>query len=745
MPISCHIQFVTALEKTKILVKLSPDDVCVAADGIKIDCGLNIRHVNVEPGIVLLETAPIALSQNYELEIPGVGKHRVDLGPLLDELYSEKPLGATFESGKTIFRVFAPRAKKIVLALFDKVDLKKIRRVPMRCDEDGVWEVSIVGDLAGAHYGYEVVGPGEYAEHVPPVPFVADPYAKAVSSKNDYLHESKSIIVKTDHYDWQGDTPLQVPPEDLIIYEAHVRDMTMHPSSGVRNKGTYAGFVEKGGLGGFSHICELGVNAVELLPCQHFAKIEPPYHKETGRTRNSWNPYVRNHWGYMTSHFFAPEPYYAEGGHMRAGEIIGASGEQIREFKDMVKALHQAGIAVIMDVVYNHVSNYDLNPLKYLDKTYYFRLNDAQAFLTESGCGNDFKTERKMARRLIVDSVKYWLEEFHIDGLRFDLAAMLDWVTIEQITLAARKINPDVTLIAEPWGGGKYDLASFSERGWLAWNDLFRNGVKGRDPVSAKGLIFGHYYGSDNWDSSRFYVRGSRRVDGGPFEHAHHSLNYLESHDGYTLGDFIRIGMGAVRRDEPVVDLLSNAKLTDEQLRFNKFSALFLLTSQGVVMLHQGQEFARSKVIAESSAQDPHAGRLDHDSYEKDNETNWLNFAHKELNRELFDYYRGLISLRKRFAALRKIDGDKIVFLHSHVAMTIGFHLPKEASGDAVDLVVLLNANRHESANFELPHGVWRKVVDADRAGIAPFGENLQGAVVTPPGSGLVLICPANS
>ncbi|RMF69512.1 MAG: DUF3459 domain-containing protein, partial [Calditrichaeota bacterium] len=665
-----------------------------------------------------------------------------DLGALLEGFFSRKPLGCIVEKGRTVFRVFAPRAHAVRLVLFHKHDALSGEEYDMQRAADGTWEVSLAGELWGKYYGYKVAGPQAWFEKFQPEQVIADPYSKAVCTQSTYLHEAKSIIIKTDEYDWEGDTPLTFSREDLVIYEMHVRDMTAHRSSGVREKGTYRGLVEPGTVGGLNHILELGVNAVELLPCQEFANVEPPFGVEVNGVKNTWNPYARNHWGYMTTYFFSPESYYASGGNLVSGEYSGIEGRQVGEFKDMVKSFHRAGIAVIMDVVYNHVSQYDRNPFKYIDKQYYFRLDSRLAFLNQSGCGNDFKTERPMARRMIVDSVKYWLREYHIDGFRFDLAALIDQETLEQITEEARKINPNVLLIAEPWGGNQYNLAGFSDLGWSAWNDMFRNGVKGENPLTGHGWIFGTYWGGDNAEAVRNYVRGTLRAYGGPFRHKTHSVNYLESHDGYTLGDFIRIGSGEVDPEARITDIEKNARVSPEQERLNKLAALFLLTSQGVVMLHEGQEFARSKVIAATDAPDPLVGLLDHDSYNKDNETNWLDFHHKELNRGLFDYYRGLVALRRTRPEFRKAKPEAVQFLETETELALGYVLEAGEHGRG-RVVVLLNADAHQSARFSLPQGVWRTLVDGSRAGVEPFGRPRRRSVSVKPRSGLVLVAVA--
>lgn len=728
-----------AIDKNNIQIQFENEKYSFDAKDVIVDGDLQVLNIKAKGKSVFLRTSDLGYNQNYFVEINGYGKFPVDIGVLLDQLSSQKPLGYAIEGNNTVFRLFAPRAHSVKLVLFDQHNDTEGQEYEMSASNDGVWQFTLEGTHWGRYYGYKISGPQAPFEKFQPQQVIADPYSKAVCSENTYLQEAKSIILKTDEYNWEGDSFVTIPWEDLIIYEMHVRDMTVHPSAHIKAKGTYHGLIEKGGEGGINHVLELGVNAVELLPTQEFGNIEIPFGVEINGVTNTWNPYARNHWGYMTSYFFAPEAYYASDGSMNPDEYNGIDGQQVSEFKDMVKAFHKEGIAVIMDVVYNHVSEYDWNPFKYVDKQYYFRLDAKMDFLGFSGCGNDFKTERPMARRMILDSIKYWMKEYHIDGFRFDLAAMIDWETVELITKEARKFNPDVILIAEPWGGGKYDLGGFSERGWGAWNDLFRNGIKGQNPINGLGFIFGEHWDTNNDQTIKSYVRGSTKEYGGPFVNKSHSINYLESHDDHTLGDFVRIGTGAVNPEEKITDLAANAKLSEEQMQLNKLAAVFLLTSQGAVMIGEGQEFARSKVIAETDVPDPKVGHIDHNSYNKDNETNWLNFEHKELNRELFEYYQGLIRLRRAHPAFRRTNSKEIEFLNTKTKFSTGYLLPKEPSGDSKSFIVLVNANPDKPAKFVLPKGNWWKLVDDKHAGADVFGNPLRGAIKLKPRSAFVL------
>ena len=631
----------------------------------------------------------------------------------LDKYYSDKRLGSFVDNGKTYFRLFTPNAEKVSLLTFEQPEQTTGKEFPMSRDENGVWETSLDRELYGLFYGFQVCHP-----ETPCIEDIVciDPYAKAVATFNTYFNPRRSIVVKEGNYDWEGDEWIQKDWRDLIIYEMHVRDMTEHPSSGVNERGTYKGLVEKGKTGGIDYIKNLGVNAVELLPAQEFANIEIPFRDSLNGMFNSWNPYERNHWGYMTAAFFAPESYYSENvRELKWDEWRGKDAKAINDFKDMVKAFHKEGISVIMDVVYNHISEYEIGNLKQIDKEYYFRLDEKGNYIAQSGCGNDFRTEAPMARRMIIESILYWMKEYHVDGFRFDLGKLIDWETIEQIIYEAKKINPYVVFVCEPWGGG-YDPAGFSVRGWGAWNDQIRNGIKGENPFNGHGWIFGQWYGNNNPKRIQSYVNGTLTKDTlGLFQKPDHSVNYLESHDGYTFGDFIRLGLGDVKRDEVIKDVDEIVKLTPTQMKLNKLGAMFLFTSRGITMISEGQEFARSKIIPLTIPQDdPHKGMIDHNSYDKDNETNYINYNHGKINQELFDYYKGLIELRKKYEAFRRADYSDVVFMDfKEKPFALGYSLNNKNE----KFIVLFNANPVSELEVDLPDGEWNVLADENKAG----------------------------
>ncbi len=701
------------------------------SEGIGIE-----KSVIHDDRIELFTSHTIPLQKHIYLTVPGRSPLFLVPEGILDLLYSEKALGFQIEGEQISMRVFAPRAKWVRMVLFSRYQDVTGREFPMIRDDQGIWEYHSTKDHIGKYYGYRVWGPSGEGEMFDSSLVVADPYSPFVATLNHYTHPGKTLIWQPEPFRWEGDSWLSIDWRDLIIYEMHVRDLTAHPSSGLADpgvQGTYAGLIDPSQRGGLPYIQSLGVNAIELLPVQDFGNLEVPFKDHNAPVYNTWNPYAANHWGYMTSYFFAPETYYGSGGNLTPGAY--SSQTPVNEFKNMVKSFHQQGIAVLMDVVYNHVSQYDHNPLKYIDKFYYFRLNGDCSFTSVSGCGNDLKTERPMARRLIIDSVVHWMKEFHIDGFRFDLAKMIDWQTIDVIREAAQKVNPGVILIAEPWGGG-YDPHGFSDHGWASWNDQIRNGVKGQNPVDGLGFIFGQWQGNNNHQSLRRYFMGSLRSFGGQYADASHSVNYLESHDDHTLGDFIRIGLKEVAPGKKISNIEKNTRLDNQQLRLHKLAALALFSAQGPVMIHEGQEYARSKVIASTYAPDPDTGKIDHNSYNKDNETNWLNYDLAALNSRLTDYYRGLIRLRKTHPAFCHSDPEDFHFFPQTDSLFFAFKI----QSDDDNYLVLLNGNPGTGQPFTVPAGKWGVLADSSRVESQPWRWIKKRDLVIPASSGMILM-----
>ena len=606
---------------------------------------------------------------------------------------------------ETSFKLYAPDAKEVYLHLFKTYDAANSDSRLMTKDQSN-WVYTLDKDLSGYYYGYQVINHDNSTQQFSAETIIADPYTIAAVTQNHYAPVNKSLIYR-DSFDWENDEWMNIDHRDLIIYEVHLKDMTAHISSGSRNPGSYLGFVDFEHRGGIRHLLDMGYNAVEFLPLFDFANVEIPYKNEDSPVYNDWNPYAANHWGYMPTFLFAPEGQYASDGSSQPNAWSGTDGRQVNEFKTVVKELHKNGIAVIMDVVYNHVSQYDNHPLKQMNKNAYFRQNEIGEYSSVSGCGNDLKTEHPFIRQMIIESVLYWMEEFHIDGFRFDLGKLLDWKTVEEIKDQAVKINPNVFITCEPWGGG-YDPSGFSDRGWSSWNDQFRNALKGWHPDGSGGFLFGKWnHGFTRENINRIFL-GSPRSHDGQYMEVAHSLNYLESHDDHTLGDFIRIELGLSSKEDIILNIGRHVELSEEEIKIHKLAATALLTSQGPVMIAQGQEWARSKVIAMTDAHDDNIGKIDHNSYEKDNETNWLNWNHKDINAELTIFYKQLIELRNKESAFRRQDPEKIEFIYSeNNEFGLGYILDGENGNQ---FLILLNSGK-SSANFSLPVGNWQPLL----------------------------------
>ncbi|MCF7807984.1 MAG: pullulanase [Candidatus Marinimicrobia bacterium] len=638
----------------------------------------------------------------------------------------DETLGLNREGGHYAFRIFAPSLDDLQLVLFERYDDMEGSSYPMTKKSNGVWEIHLPKAEVKGYYGYRTSSQGDRV--------IADPYSQAVVRLNNYQYSSKTVILSDEPFDWEGAEYTHTALKDLVILEAHLRDMSVHPNSEATQAGTYKGFVETDQRGGINHLEDMGYNAVEFLPLHEFGNIEIDFKNEDLSPFNDWNPYETNHWGYMTSFFFAPEVYYASDGSSERETWVGIDGRAVNEMKTMVKALHKEGITVILDVVYNHVSQYDENPFKMIDKEAYFRLDEDGDYLGHSGCGNDFRTEHPMARKMIVESLLYWMNEYKIDGFRFDLAAMIDMETIDAITEATQALNPDVLLIGEPWGGGGYNPSELADHGWASWNDHFRNSVKGRSPENEDyGFIFGKLWDGNNTAHYKKLMRGYLQNEGGHYTQPEQSVNYLESHDDHTLGDFVRHALEIVGRDE-VVTREQVVKLSEPELKAHKLAAITLLSAQGPIMLAQGQSWGRSKVIANSIGTDPNAGKLDHNSYEKDDETNWLDWDEKDLNSELVDYYRGLIAIRHQRPELRAVEIGTRTFIDSKNEMSFGFSIIGEKQ-----VLVLLNGDKVDAVKYDLPSGTWEVLANADQAGLNVI-DHLSGQISVPAQSGLILV-----
>lgn len=542
---------------------------------------------------------------------------------------------------------------------------------------------------------------------------VADPRSQRVARQFAPGHPTWSVA-KPHHFQWRGDLRPAVAVHEAVILELHVRDFTIHPTSGVKHPGTYLGLAEPtpGAPGGINALRDLGVDCVELLPVTSFPQLE---HAPEGQYQN---PTRRNHWGYMPSFFLAAsERYCIFGQNPEANAWIGVDADGTfhdpgDELREAIRLLHRDGIAVVLDLVFNHVSMHDDNPLLKLDPGTWFYRNPDGTLRSDSGCGNDLDTADPAMAALVVDAAVHWMRAYHIDGLRLDLAAMLDDATLTALRTETHREYARAILISEPWSMAGYRPAELARLGHTVWNDRFRNAIKGQHPLWARGFIFGQGQGGAHRQDIGALLAGWPRSLGGIFDDASLTLNYLESHDDLTLGDFVRLGLGEVQENQPVLreDV---CVIQVQELRIHRLAATALLLSRGALMIAQGQEWARAKVQDNGPNQ---PGHLDGNSYNRDDNTNHLDWSERQRNPELVDHYRRLIALRKSWLLPALLAGQPMRLLWGNQPWAVGYqiHTPRGI------LAVLLNGMQTESAWFDVPSGPWWLLLGADDGHIVP-------------------------
>ena len=639
------------------------------------------------------------------------------------------PLGSTLVDGGANFSLFSRSAASIELLFFDRVADARPSRViaidPFVNRTYHYWHVFVPGVQAGQIYGFRAFGPFEPHRGLrfDPSKLLLDPYGRAVVVPNDYSREAarlqgdttatamKSVVTDPQTYDWESDLPLKRPWSRTIIYEMHVRGFTAHPSSGLREakRGTYAGLVQK-----IPYLQELGITAVELLPVFQFDSQDAP----RGRT---------NYWGYSPVSFFAPHQAYSS-----CQDPLGA----VDEFRDMVKALHRAGIEVILDVVFNHTAEdgHDgpTQCFRGLDnRTYYILGENRSRYENFTGTGNTLNANHPVVRRMIVDSLRYWVQEMHVDGFRFDLASILSrdssgavmsnppvlWDIESDPTLAGAK------MIAEAWdAAGLYQVGNFAGDSWKEWNDRFRDDIRDffRGANDSVGRAADRFLGSPS-----IYGWKERELE--------ESINFVACHDGFTLNDVVSYNHkhneenGEDNRDGchenrswncgvegPTSDTEID-RLRNRQVK-NFFTASML--SGGVPMFVMGDEVRRSQ-------------RGNNNAYCQDNETSWFDWNLLSKHADVHRFVKLLIERRlrrdveheRRRASLRQVLNETKPVWHgvkpnqpdwspfSHSIAVGG-----ESKSEAILAHIILNAH-WEPLDFELPplsgaSRPWRRWID---------------------------------
>lgn len=595
-----------------------------------------------------------------------------------------KPLGAIWTPGGTLFRVFA-HADSMAVRLVHHNSLELVEREMHRSREDGnIWEAYIAGDRRGWDYAF-TLRRGETT-----LTDIVDPWARLIYRGRGVVHHDESPVTPR--------PPMR--PRDAVVYELHVRDFTRDHTSGVRHdwRGKYLGLTQSGARyngteasTGLDHLVELGVTVVQLMPVHSFSL---PYHREY-------------EWGYMPMDFNAPHEGYATGVEYDASA---------KEFKRLVSALHERGLFVTVDVVYNHTferwaetagADTEGKPaparfrsLMALAPTEYFRFVDGVPS-NGSGCGNEFRSESPMGRRFITESVKYWVHEYGIDGYRFDLMGLIDRDTMAQIAADLHAIDPSILVYGEPWAGGMTPIEVTGKgaqkgRGWGVFNDDLRDGLRGE---VFKADEAGFLAGGEHADEKAF-TRVKSGILGGVTTFADspsETINYIECHDNHTL------------RDRLALSTKSNGHVTAaDRERMNRLGALILLTSQGIPFIHSGQEFGRSK------------GGHDN-TYNLGDEINNIPWSLKEHNHALLMFYRQVIAMRLAHPMFRLENREQILagvkFLDDDFNLklprgVIGVHVTDPTGRDDWKHAVMVFNGTGGRVTVPLPPGKWKAVVD---------------------------------
>ena len=611
--------------------------------------------------------------------------------------YDGDDLGANYTKASTMFRVWAPTATAMSVNLYSEGNGDNIiESYQMTADEKGTWVYTVNEDLNGVYYTY-TASFGRAVDND-----IVDPYARAVG-----VNGQRGMVIDLDTTNpegWDADSRhTYANPTDLSIYEVHVRDFSMDPDSGITNKGKYLAFTETGTKTadgtptGIDHLKDLGITSVHILPSYDYGSVD-----ETKLDQPQFN------WGYDPVNYNVPEGSYSTDPYH--GEV------RVKEYKQMVKALHDAGIGVIMDAVYNHTysTTYCFNRLV---PGYFYRPGQ-----NTSGCGNDVATERSMVRKFIVDSTKYWLNEYHLDGIRFDLMGILDVETMNKVRAGADAIDSNIFLYGEGWDMGckptkdGVEMAYYKNAAKLdriaCFSDTIRDGIKGaefggvkpgyihasvKSTVTAKGVTDGVTY-TKSWAASPSQV-----------------INYQSCHDNYTIWDKI--------------NLIAKDSSEEDKIKMNKLGAAIVQTAQGVPFMMSGEEFARTKGGNENS-------------YNAPDEVNLLDYSRIKDYSDLYEYYKGLIAMRKAYPQFRMATA-------SDVDSNVEFIYTGAKSEDmgkmvaymikSADANVLVYYNPASDVEVQLPEGNWGVIANGTKAG-ADIIETISGKVTIPGITALVLV-----
>lgn len=596
--------------------------------------------------------------------------------------YIADDLGLIFNRNEIKYRVWSPIAEGARLNFYEKpLGGSKVGDMELTKSNLGTWMASMDNSKEGLYYTVQVKIKGKWQDEVP------GPYARAVGTNG-----LRGQIVDPAKYNprgWRDDKGVgKKNKTDALIYEVHIRDFSIHPESGMENKGKYLAFTENqtttpnGSPTGVNHLKDLGVTHVHLLPTFDYLSVD-----ESKLDTPQFN------WGYDPQNYNVPEGSYSTN--------PADARVRIEEFKSMVMALHKAGIGVIMDVVYNHTGRVDGLSFEETVPGYYYRHTESGELSNASGCGNEVASERAMVRKFMVNSLKYWMSEYHIDGFRFDLMGIHDQETMNLIRKELRRLNPDVLLYGEGWTAGDSPLPENQRAlkrythkmpGIAAFSDDIRDGIKGHwHDIKSNGFVGGN---TELRESVKFGIVGATPHNQINYDYINNSdtawanepdqcVCYVSCHDNHTLLDKLKIANpNATKEDLQKMHILSNA---------------IVITSQGIPFLHAGVDFMRTKNGVENSYQSPDS-------------INQIVWTRKEKFADVYNSYKNLVDLRKQHSAFRLGTSESIQknldFLEtdsSLIAYTI--KAPEEDTWDEV--LVLFNGSSQPEL-IELPEGLWQ-------------------------------------
>lgn len=621
--------------------------------------------------------------------------------------YYGNDLELVYTPQQSVFTLWAPTASKTRLNLYSSGEGDKpFEQIEMNKADNGTWRIEINRDLKGTFYTFQIEKDGKWLDETPGI------WAKAVG-----INGNRAAVIdlnETNPEEWESDkSPELKMYSDIIIYELHHRDFSIAPNSGIENKGKFLALTEtgtktpEGDSSGLDHLKELGVTHIHILPSFDFATVD-----ETRLEDNNYN------WGYDPKNYNVPDGSYSTD---PANPIV-----RIREFKEMVKSLHQNGFRIVLDVVYNHTASTDHSNFDLTVPGYFYRQNPDGSYSNGSGCGNETASEREMVRHYIIESVKFWAKEYHIDGFRFDLMGIHDIETMNRLREELLKIDPTIFVYGEGWLADDSPLP-FEQRaikehvsqmeGIAVFNDEFRDGLKGstfdeQEPGYASGNINGHFepvkYGIvGGTEHSEVDYSGLLYSDGAYAAAPSQMVNFVSCHDGYTLVDKLKLSIHG-----------DNA--ADELIPINKLIHTVLFTAQGIPFLRGGEEIMQDKKGVPNS-------------YKSPDSINQIDWSLKAKNREVFDYIRGLITLRKTHPAFRipTVEGLQqwLHFVHTDDSGVIAYTLGDHANNDEwKEIFVAYNGNRND-AEINIPEGEW--IVVCRDGQISPDSEDkIQGGNV---------------